>query len=679
MSDESPLPTCSECGHVTQSEKHLRSPRRRPVIMAVSVFGFVPLVFVAWMYVSSARVRSTMKTFESVGGTGVMNLVVGPDWFADRVPFTDRNHFATTRWLHLTDKSFEHDETSLNTAFDAINEIPHVRNLTVSIAGHSDLIVQRIRTLPPNIRMLSVEKLWINPDRLLAMSEHSTLQTLWFEDVGFTTLSSPPEWTASQDGRGEAGLGKAIASSPGFQSVESLRIRQVAGWSLVDIASLAGLSSLRTLQLFDDQNGDAVLDAIAKLQQVTSVDLPENSLSGATSNQLRLKRGPVKFGGIKLDRALAMQQDADSESAAQAARDLGFNDGPHIVLDGLGGADAYWVTAGEMKGKRFSPDKPIVLPDFAHLIGDALDLAAPAPPPAVWETPTKLLAISDVEGQYTDVLRFLTANDVVNDSGTWAFGDGHLVCVGDFVDRGTEVTEVLWLFHRLSREATEAGGHVHFILGNHEAMVLGGDVRYTDEKYKITERLLGRWLNGEDLLGANTVLGRWLRSCNSVERIGELVFVHAGLSPSVASDPIDFEALNTRVRSVLGTRKEDRDDIVDTGAWDLAWGRQGPLWYRGYFDAHAEQYGPVPDSAALDAILTNAGGVSIVIGHTKVQEVTPMFGGRVIAIDIPWTKPENVRGLVFDADGLGTVDIEGRREALKSGIESLDRGHRGGS
>ena len=35
------------------------------------------------------------------------------------------------------------------------------------------------------------------------------------------------------------------------------------------------------------------------------------------------------------------------------------------------------------------------------------------------------------------------------------------------------------------KRQAKAGGHVSFILGNHEPMVLANDLRYTKEKYKI--------------------------------------------------------------------------------------------------------------------------------------------------------------------------------------------------
>lgn len=57
--------------------------------------------------------------------------------------------------------------------------------------------------------------------------------------------------------------------------------------------------------------------------------------------------------------------------------------------------------------------------------------------------------------------------------------------IGDIFDRGKDVPQIFWLFYKLEEEAAKAGGHVSFMLGNHEPMVLANDLRYTKEKYKI--------------------------------------------------------------------------------------------------------------------------------------------------------------------------------------------------
>ena len=81
---------------------------------------------------------------------------------------------------------------------------------------------------------------------------------------------------------------------------------------------------------------------------------------------------------------------------------------------------------------------------------------------------SKQFVVSDIEGNFRQFRKLLQANGVIDSSFNWTFGEGHLVLAGDFFDRGNQVTEVLWLVYSLEEKAKEAGGYVHFVLGNHD-------------------------------------------------------------------------------------------------------------------------------------------------------------------------------------------------------------------
>mgnify|MGYP000951887711 CR=1 FL=1 len=74
----------------------------------------------------------------------------------------------------------------------------------------------------------------------------------------------------------------------------------------------------------------------------------------------------------------------------------------------------------------------------------------------------------------------------------WTFGKGHLVLVGDFVDRGVFVTQVLWLIYKLEQDAENQGGQVHFVIGNHELKAMQGNTMSASPKYFRIETILGK-------------------------------------------------------------------------------------------------------------------------------------------------------------------------------------------
>ena len=97
--------------------------------------------------------------------------------------------------------------------------------------------------------------------------------------------------------------------------------------------------------------------------------------------------------------------------------------------------------------------------------------------------------------------------------------------------------------------AENNGGKVHFILGNHEFMVMQNDLRYINKKYWLTSKLLNTPYN--ELYGKETVLGRWLRSKPTVLKIDDNLFLHAGISEEFISSDFDLEETNKQMRQSL--------------------------------------------------------------------------------------------------------------------------------
>lgn len=87
--------------------------------------------------------------------------------------------------------------------------------------------------------------------------------------------------------------------------------------------------------------------------------------------------------------------------------------------------------------------------------------------------------------------------------------------------RGADATRVLWLLCRLEREAKGAGGGVDFLLGNHEVMVMLGDLRYVGPKELAIAEAHGI---GYDRLFdvRRSILGSWLESKPAAIPIGDL-------------------------------------------------------------------------------------------------------------------------------------------------------------
>ncbi|CAM1345330.1 ankyrin repeat domain-containing protein [Tenacibaculum amylolyticum] len=277
-------------------------------------------------------------------------------------------------------------------------------------------------------------------------------------------------------------------------------------------------------------------------------------------------------------------------------------------------------------------------------------------PPTIYKEPKKLLVVSDIEGNFYALKKILEGTGVMNKDYQWTFGQGHLVLVGDFFDRGKNVTPVLWLIYELERQAEEANGMVHFIIGNHEVMNIQGDYRYVQQKYKNTA--LGLHKNLKDLYSENTILGNWLTSKNCVEKIGDAIYVHGGLSKRLAEDNFTLEEMNTLARKYY--RKPISEIKENKRARGVFSGNVGPLWYRGYFTEKLPQ-------AEIDFITDHYKANTIIVGHTPVKNIKKMYHNKIIAIDLKHPSKEKqgtVKALWKEGNTYYQIDENGEKVKL---------------
>ena len=266
-----------------------------------------------------------------------------------------------------------------------------------------------------------------------------------------------------------------------------------------------------------------------------------------------------------------------------------------------------------------------------------------------------ILAISDIEGNYMAFRNFLMNSDVIDENLNWIFGKGHLVLVGDFVDRGVFVTQVLWLIYKLEQDAEKQGGQVHFIIGNHELKAMQGNTMSASPKYFRIETILGK--NQVEFYNSNSLIGRWLSSKNSVEIINGHLFVHGGIHADLAQSNLSLEEINDVIKAnyykpYFPKPVENLDQLILSTS-------TGPCWYRGYYkdDLTQEQ---------IDGSLDRLKAKAVVVGHTIQGKVNRRYNGRVIGIDVKhpsddhknWPKGKS-EGLLIRGDKYYRVDVNG--------------------
>jgi len=273
----------------------------------------------------------------------------------------------------------------------------------------------------------------------------------------------------------------------------------------------------------------------------------------------------------------------------------------------------------------------------------------------VWTGVDRVVAVGDLHGDYEQFVKVLESADLIDGTGNWIGGKAHLVQTGDIVDRGPDSRAIMDLLMKLEKQAAAAGGGVHTLIGNHEAMDLEGDLRYVSPAEFAAFRPAGPEGDGQFRYNANQqsvtamatpladrsqadsqhppgfaewraafspngLYGRWIRSHNAVIKIDRTLFVHAGITAKYADWTLD--RINAEVRRELNDSAR-----LDGG---IATDQQGPLWARDLAEGDETKL-----AGLVDQLLKHFDVDRIVIGHSYTGgAITPRFEGKVILIDV---------------------------------------------
>ena len=313
------------------------------------------------------------------------------------------------------------------------------------------------------------------------------------------------------------------------------------------------------------------------------------------------------------------------------------------------------------------------------LVGPLLMIAAMLLPgvAGAQPTPQRIVAIGDLHGDHDAWRAIARAAGLIDARGKWSGGNATLVQMGDVVDRGPDSLKIIRDLQKLQKEALRRGGKVIALVGNHEAMMMIGDLRYVhpgelaafadndsearrervyeanraalESAYRAQspqmtpEAIKEAWLKTMPLgkieyqlaWRPDGELGKWAVANPAVVKIGETLFVHGGISAAYAGFSIDD--INRKVATALRTQNASPNAIVNDP--------HGPLWYRGLIsrgDGDEATLAPIlpatgaplPIDQEIDLALRNFGVKRIVVGHTPAREgIVGSPGGRLWRID----------------------------------------------
>jgi hypothetical protein len=311
-----------------------------------------------------------------------------------------------------------------------------------------------------------------------------------------------------------------------------------------------------------------------------------------------------------------------------------------------------------------------------RLLAPVLLLFTAVTPVSAQKLPARIVAVGDLHGDYSAWQDIARDAGLIDARGHWAGGKTVLVQMGDITDRGPDSLKIVRSLQQLQKEAPRKAGKVIVVLGNHEAMNLLGDFRYTtpgefaaftdadsatrrDKLYELNraaietayrakdpkltpQQIRNAWIQVTPLgwvehrlaWAPSGELGKWAGRNPAVLRIGGTLFAHGGLSAEFAKLPLD--EINRRTAAAMAAGDDSQASILNDPL--------GPLWYRGLVardaDAEAVRAAAKPPAAPLtveqelDAALAAYGAQRLVIAHTPdLKGIEILYGGKLVRTD----------------------------------------------
>lgn len=318
--------------------------------------------------------------------------------------------------------------------------------------------------------------------------------------------------------------------------------------------------------------------------------------------------------------AFAFLTDKEKEKAKAELLET-VSDGPYVFAQGKQ-LSSYWLCQGKVIEESINADVFPLSISRCNLAAKIHGLSSVEDKVLTFQGDFDVAALSDFHGQYDLMMKLLMNNRIIDENKQWAFGNGHFVITGDIFDRGDKVTEILWFLYDLEKQAEKAGGKVHLTLGNHEVMVLNGDLRYLHPKYLVAADKLAKPF--EQLFSKESILGNWLRSKPVLVKVNNMLFAHGGFHPSLAEEDRTIHDINRVFKNSLVKAELDEPR---TGWAEYLHKSNGPIWYRGYFKDDGAS------SDEIDLLLRHFDVDHLIVGHTSQKQIETRYQGRVIAID----------------------------------------------
>mmetsp|Transcript_16144 Transcript_16144/g.23047 ORF Transcript_16144/g.23047 Transcript_16144/m.23047 type:complete len:468 (+) Transcript_16144:115-1518(+) len=298
----------------------------------------------------------------------------------------------------------------------------------------------------------------------------------------------------------------------------------------------------------------------------------------------------------------------------------------------------------------------------------------------------RIVSFGDVHGDLSKLIQFLVTAKVMSLPSSlsealrnpkWCGGTTICIQVGDVLDRGANELSCIRLLSKLSKQASEEGGALVCLLGNHEALNAVGLFQYADPSGNLEfELAIGKPMDQSmgssrwRIQYAGNEASRW-RACEPggllsktvfknmklAVQVGRSIFVHAGLTKDHLIQMGGISEMNTDAANwFVSSSTSNNDDgnfnsvqqVLDaaqsrskTQSKTLPLclgggiGSPSPVWMREYSSPCDMEPNKASAQQMINDALSHLGDAQrMVMGHTPQSYINAALQGKAWRVDI---------------------------------------------
>ena len=245
----------------------------------------------------------------------------------------------------------------------------------------------------------------------------------------------------------------------------------------------------------------------------------------------------------------------------------------------------------------------------------------------------RLLVIGDLHADFNKTKELFIHFNLIDINENWIAEpkDTVVVQLGDQLDGGGRGVgesfgelDLVYFMDRMHDKASKFGGGVYSLIGNHEIMNLLGEFQYSSQKDIDLQG--GLELRHKLFSPGGDLFNRLSCTRNVVLKIGDFIFVHAGILPEHIDNKDKNEfiiKINSLMRLYLQGKKTWYDKDIQRYFLD----KKGVIWNRNYGSKQ-----PKCDNIEKVTKMLNVG--HMIIGHTVQDKINSKCDNKLWRVDV---------------------------------------------